>query len=298
MKKTISAMLALLVTAVGMAYGQSKFEEVMSRGSLSGNIQIDAQIYQKDSAIGAQDVPEKFRSNSYAYLQYTNGRFSMGARFEGYFKPMLGYEAAYDGAGIPYYFARFSGNMIDVTVGNFYEQFGSGMLLRAYQDWNLGLDNSIFGARAVVTPTEGITIKGIVGTQRHFWDRQGLIRGIDADLSFNDFIKPMRDWETRIRIGGSFVSKYQDVQDITVAVPNEDGLVYNYSLNLPKKRRFGGRPSEFGKPRFYVQRRICVEGQRPDGRKRLYLQERPGLVVECGLLDARLRHPVVGQECR
>ena len=235
MKKTISAVLAVLfLTAVGTAYGQSKFEEVMSRGVLSGNIQIDAQIYQKDSAIGAQDVPEKFRSNSYAYLQYTNGRFSMGARFEGYFKPMLGYDDRYDGAGVPYYFARFSGNMIDVTVGNFYEQFGSGMLLRAYQDWNLGLDNSIFGARAVVTPTEGITIKGVVGTQRHFWDKQGLIRGIDADLSFNDFIKPMRDWETRIRIGGSFVSKYQESQNIPVSMEGENDTILVYGLNVPQ----------------------------------------------------------------
>ncbi|MDE5606748.1 MAG: hypothetical protein K2I68_05565, partial [Bacteroidales bacterium] len=235
MKKTISAVLAgLLFAAAGTAYGQSKFEEVMSRGALSGNIQIDAQIYQKDSAIGAQDVPEKFRSNSYAYLQYTNGRFSMGARFEGYFKPMLGYDARYDGAGIPYYFARFSGNMIDVTAGNFYEQFGSGMLLRAYQDWNLGLDNSIFGARAIVTPTEGITIKGVVGTQRHFWEKQGLIRGIDADLSFNDFIKPMRDWETRIRIGGSYVSKYQESQNIIKTVPGENDTTLAYTLNLPQ----------------------------------------------------------------
>ncbi|MDE7102878.1 MAG: hypothetical protein K2O46_01335, partial [Bacteroidales bacterium] len=240
MKKTISAVLAgLLFAAAGTAYGQSKFEEVMSKGVLSGNIQIDAQIYQKDSAIGAQDVPEKFRSNSYAYLQYTNGRFSMGARFEGYFKPMLGYDARYDGAGIPYYFARFSGNMIDVTAGNFYEQFGSGMLLRAYQDWNLGLDNSIFGARAIVTPTAGITIKGVVGTQRHFWEKQGLIRGIDADLSFNDFIKPMRDWETRIRIGGSFVSKYQESENIDFTVGEN-----NYRLNLPQNvGAAGGRLS-------------------------------------------------------
>ncbi|MDE6515831.1 MAG: hypothetical protein K2L03_07325, partial [Bacteroidales bacterium] len=240
MKKTISAVLAgLLFAAAGTAYGQSKFEEVMSKGVLSGNIQIDAQIYQKDSAIGAQDVPEKFRSNSYAYLQYTNGRFSMGARFEGYFKPMLGYDARYDGAGIPYYFARFSGNMIDVTAGNFYEQFGSGMLLRAYQDWNIGLDNSIFGARAIVTPTAGITIKGVVGTQRHFWEKQGLIRGIDADLSFNDFIKPMRDWETRIRIGGSFVSKYQESENIDFTVGEN-----NYRLNLPQNvGAAGGRLS-------------------------------------------------------
>ena len=238
MKKTIfvalSCLAACLAATGTSAYGQSGFEEVMNRGSLSGNIQIDAQVYKKDSAIGAQDVPEKFRSNSYAYLQYTNGRFSMGARFEGYFKPMLGYEQAYDGVGVPYYFARFSGNKIDVTAGNFYEQFGSGMLLRAYQDWNLGLDNSIFGARAIITPTEGITIKGLVGTQRHFWDKQGMVRGLDADLSFNDFIKPMQDWETRIRIGGSFISKYQEKQ--AIKTPAFPGVLADtvYPLKVPQ----------------------------------------------------------------
>lgn len=212
---------------------QSKFDEVMSRGVLSGNVQIDAQMYQTDSLIGAEKVDEKFRSNSYAYLQYTNGKFTLGARFEGYFKPMLGYDARYEGAGVPYYFARFSGDIVDVTLGNFYEQFGSGMLLRSYQDWNLGLDNSIFGARAIVTPIDGIVIKGVVGSYRHFWEKQGLIRGIDADFSLNDFIKPMRDWETRIRLGGSFVSKYQAAQTWTIT-ETEGDTTYAYDLATPQ----------------------------------------------------------------
>lgn len=212
---------------------QSKFEEVMARGTLSGNIQLDAQLYFKDSLIGSPEVPEKFRSNSFAYLQYTNGKFTLGARFEGYFKPMLGYDARLDGWGVPYYFARFSGDIIDVTAGSFYEQFGSGMILRSYQDWNLGMDNAISGVRAIIRPYKGITIKGLVGTERHFWDHVGLIRGVDLDLAFNDFIKPMEDWGTRITLGGSFVSKYQADQ-LKLVIDQVGDTYVPYKLTLPK----------------------------------------------------------------
>lgn len=237
LKRLVSVSFLTAVTAFSLASAQSDFEEVLGRGVLSGNIQMDAQMYFKDSLIGSPEVPEQFRSNSFAYLQYTNGKFSMGARFEGYFKPMLGYDARLDGWGVPYYFARFSGDIIDFTAGSFYEQFGSGMILRSYQDWNLGIDNAISGARAIITPTNGITIKGLVGTQRHFWDHVGLIRGLDLNLAFNDFIKPMQDWNTRITLGGSFVSKYQDDElKITIDQTEENGVTQltPYQLTLPK----------------------------------------------------------------
>lgn len=227
-------MVTLSSSLITSLSAQGKFEEVMSKGVLSGNIQIDAQIYQKDSAIGAENVPEKIRSNSFAYLQYTNGKFSVGARFEAYQKAMLGYDARYDGLGVPYYYARFSGDIIDITAGSFYEQFGSGILLRAYQDWNLGLDNSLTGVRAIVTPVKGVTIKGLIGTQRYFWKHEGMVRGVDAELAFNDFIKPMKEWGTRITIGGSFVSKYQEDDNLFIAVINPvDQMVQSYKLNLP-----------------------------------------------------------------
>lgn len=232
-KGLVSAGALLAAGLFSSAAAQSSFEEVMGRGTLSGNVQMDAQMYFKDSLIGSPEVPEQFRSNSYAYLQYTNGKFSLGARFEGYFKPMLGYDARLDGWGVPYYFARFSGDIIDVTVGSFYEQFGSGMILRAYQDWNLGLDNAIRGVRAVVTPTPGITFKGIVGTQRHFWDNVGLVRGLDLNLAFNDFIKPMQNWGTRITLGGSFVSKYQE-SSTQLYIQENGGNLSAYTLNLPE----------------------------------------------------------------
>ncbi|MDE6493895.1 MAG: hypothetical protein K2L50_04875 [Bacteroidales bacterium] len=233
LKALVSVAFLACAGIAATASAQSKFEEVMGRGTLSGNIQIDAQMYFKDSLIGSPEVPEKFRSNSFAYLQYTNGKFTLGARFEGYFKPMLGYDDRLDGWGVPYYFARFSGDIIDITAGSFYEQFGSGMILRSYQDWNLGIDNAISGVRAIIRPYKGITIKGLVGTERHFWDYVGLVRGVDLDLAFNDMIKPMEDWGTRITLGGSFVSKYQEEQTITAMRQEDDGM-HTYKVSVPK----------------------------------------------------------------
>jgi hypothetical protein len=38
--------------------------------------------------------------------------------------------------------------MVGVTIGNFYDQFGSGMIFRAYEERQLGIDNSLDGIKA------------------------------------------------------------------------------------------------------------------------------------------------------
>jgi hypothetical protein len=204
--------------------------DAIGGGTVTGAVHIDAQIYQKDSAIGAEEVEEKFRSNSFATILYNNGGFSAGMRFEAYNPAMLGYDARYNNkAGVANYFARHTSNFVDVTAGTFYEQFGSGLILRSYQDWNLGMDNSILGVNVAIRPTSGITIKALAGTQRYFWENKGMIRGTDAEFAFNEFVKSMQEWETRITLGGSFVSKFQSSEDI----PNWGSNDTMYLLNLP-----------------------------------------------------------------
>ncbi|MDR0619325.1 MAG: DUF6029 family protein [Bacteroidales bacterium] len=224
---------ALSFTAIAVAQ-ENKFAAILGGGTISGGVQIDAQVYQKDTAIGAQDVDEKFRTNSFANIQYINGGFSAGMRIEAYIPQMLGYDARYSAkkAGIANYFARYGNDFVDVTAGTFYEQFGSGLILRSYQDWNLGMDNSILGARAVVTPYSGITLKGIVGTERYFWEYKGMVRGGDMELSLNDMITPMQDMNTRITLGGSFVSKYQKSEDVYRVDTSGNVNVLNLPANV------------------------------------------------------------------
>jgi hypothetical protein len=182
---------------------------------VNGNFQMDAQYYRVDSAIGALPVPEKMQMNSWTNVTYSAGKFNAGLRFETYLNPINGYDPRYQGTGIPYWFVDYKTGQFQVTAGKIYEQFGSGMIFRTYEEHNLGYDNSLNGIRVKFNPVKGVELKGIYGTQRYFWDQgPGIVRGADADFNLNDLITAWEGSKLRIRLGGSFVSKYQADEDI------------------------------------------------------------------------------------
>ena len=195
-----------------------------SSGRLSGNFMLNAQVYRADSLIGAPKVEEKMLSNSYANLRYDLGNFSAGLRYEGYLNTLQGIDPKYDGVGIPYIFADYQTEDLGFTVGSFYEQFGSGILLRAWEDKDLGVDNSLNGIRVRSTPVAGIRITGLVGKQRHFSGLgPGLVRAVDGEISLNDLVKSWNEKATRFTLGGSFVSKYQKDEDPIYKLPENVG---------------------------------------------------------------------------
>ncbi|GAB4329586.1 MAG: hypothetical protein Kow00127_21960 [Bacteroidales bacterium] len=193
-------------------------------GRVSGNLQTDVQIYQEDATLGITDSTlnyKKFGMNGFANILYSNGDFNAGMRFEGFLNPMVGFDPRYEGVGVPYWFAGYKLGTLELTGGHFYEQFGSGLILRSWEEWTLGYDNNIYGFRARFTPTRGITIKGLVGVQRYFWepyepDNRGIVRGADGDFYLNDFIPSLADKKLKINLGGSFVSRYQKAGEMTI----------------------------------------------------------------------------------
>ena len=196
----------------------------LNNGEIHGNFQLDAQYYNPDSAIGAQKVPEKFLMNSFTNLIYTNGDFSAGVRFESYLNTMLGFDPRYKGTGFPYKFATFNRDNFSITVGNYYEQFGSGMIFRSYEERGLGYDNAMEGVRVKYTLFKGIHIKGIIGKQRYYFDRgKGIVRGIDGEAALNELFAKLAENKTKIFFGGSFVSKYEVDQDPIYVLPENVG---------------------------------------------------------------------------
>ncbi|MGE5383168.1 MAG: DUF6029 family protein [Omnitrophica WOR_2 bacterium] len=212
MRNLYTAVCILVMLTSGKAYAQD-----LLQGKVSGNLQLDAQIYQPDSAIGAYEVSEKLLMNSFANVLYSQGHFNAGLRFESYLNPIQGFDKRYKGTGVPYWFASWEKESFGITVGHFYEQFGSGMTLRSYEERNLGYDNAIEGARVIFRPYQGITIKGLIGKQRFFWETgPGIVRGIDGELSVNDLCSKIPTDLPRITLGGSFVSKYEPSADILI----------------------------------------------------------------------------------
>lgn len=203
------------------SYAQT--EQVLQ--SVTGNFQIDAANYQKDTAIGADPGKEVFRYNAFGNINYTQGNFSAGFRYESYNPPLLGYLPGYKGSGIPYRYARYKHKDIDITVGNFYEQFGSGIALRAYENRGLLYDNAFDGMRVVFMPHKAITLKGLVGKQRTYFSLSpGVVRGFDGEVNIMElFDSILGNSKTKVIIGGSFVSKYQSDQDPSLVLPENVG---------------------------------------------------------------------------
>lgn len=189
------------------------------QGQLSGNVQLLFQQYNEDTIIDAVVPPEQTGFNAFGNLIYTRGKVSTGIRFESYLPAVQGYPGRFKGSGIGYRFARYNGGMFDLTVGNFYEQFGSGMVFRTYEERDLGIDNAMDGVRVILRPMDGVTLKGIYGRQRLEFDSRlingdGVIRGFDAEVILNDLIPSWAEKDLKLAFGGSFVSKYQQGTDI------------------------------------------------------------------------------------
>ena len=177
-------------------------------GVLSGGFQSDTQWYQDDQAIRAFAPREKLASNNYLKVDYAINNFTFGIRYEAYLPPLLGYQQQYEGTGITNKYASFHNDILEVTAGNFYEQFGSGLILRTYEERQLGVDNSLDGFRVKISPVEGVDLTGVYGKQRKFFEPgNGTVRGIDGNIHINKIF----NWENSpfVGVGISAVSKYE-----------------------------------------------------------------------------------------
>jgi hypothetical protein len=211
----------------------SSYSQNANSGEIHGNFETTAGRYYPDVAIGADTVDEKVLMNGYANINYSYGNFlTAGIRYESYLNALQGYPVGYKGNGIPYRYVSYKQDELEVTVGNYYEQFGNGLIFRSYEERALGLDNVMDGIRLRYRPYRGIYLKGLVGKQRlYFSQGPGIIRGADGEIQMNELFAKWNETKTRISIGGSFVSKYQIDQDPTYNLPKNVGAAAG-RLNL------------------------------------------------------------------
>jgi hypothetical protein len=214
MKKVSTAIALLIISTFSLA------AQDFTGGRISGNFQLDAQSYAKDSLIGADEVPEQVLAQGYLNLLYQAGNFEAGIRYENYMNPILGFDSRLQDQGIAYRFASYKSDFIDLTAGDFYEQFGSGMIFRAYEERALGFDNAVDGVRVKLRPANGVEITGLLGKQRVFWKKSdGIIRGGDINIFLNDLIPGIMPDDYFFGLGGSVVSRYQQDRNSQLILP-------------------------------------------------------------------------------
>ena len=231
MKRIAIAALGVFLFTAGWSQEQSSNGD--SKGQMHGNVQVLFQNYNPDEAIGAQVPDAKAAMNTFGNFTYTYGQFTAGVRFESYQNAILGFPNRFKGSGIGSRYIRYNADNLDITVGNFYEQFGNGLSFRTYWEPNLGIDNAMDGVRIIYKPFKGLALKAVYGQQRYDFDSRiingaGIVRGIDGEVSLNELVKPWADKPLKVTLGGSFVSKYQSGEtferDSTVFIlPNNVG---------------------------------------------------------------------------
>ena len=118
---------------------------------------------------------------------------------------------------------------MELTVGDYYEQFGSGFVLRTYEERSLGIDNALRGARINYKPVDGIVLKALTGKQRRYWHHNdALVSGVDMEVGLEQFIKSLQSHDMYITLGGSWVNKHENPDDDPIFVD------VTHNLRFPK----------------------------------------------------------------
>ncbi len=198
--------------------------------TVSGSVMSDILIPETDRAIGTESTNDWAQTNTYADVSLMSEYVDAGARFEFTQFPLPGYEKDFKGWGVPNLYVKGKYKWAELTAGTFYEQFGSGFILRTYEERSLGVDNALLGGRLVLRPIDGLTIKALCGEQRHYWGlSHSVVSGADVELNLDAWVKALSEKNIRLMIGASWVNKYEKDEDIL----DIDGSDV-YRLNLPK----------------------------------------------------------------
>lgn len=164
------------------------------KGVLSGNFRSIVQGYDRDDRIGAStEVYKKHKSSADAwlFLNYNLKDYSFSLRYDMFNNsPLMNPQGVYNKQGIGFWQVSKTFGGLNFTAGYFYDQFGSGMIFRAYEERTLGLDYAVQGVR-VKYNFKNLALKAFAGQQKgniFTGDRFGVspeaLKGINAEYAF------------------------------------------------------------------------------------------------------------------
>ena len=204
-------------------------------GYLTGSLESNNHVYVEDVATGffpSNQVQLKdgnvFATNDYLKLDYYRDRLAAGMQLEGYFPSLVGYPSILKKMALSNLYVTWRDRSYSVTAGTFYDQFGSGLLFRSWEDRMLGLNNALVGARATYNFEDMVAVKAMWGVPRlgtgvkeDGFFGLGLtktwIGGADVSLSLSDMIGMDN---MLLSVEGSLLAKHENVG----AVDKENGF--------------------------------------------------------------------------
>lgn len=179
---------------------------------------------------------------------------------EAYAPVLVGYPSTLKGASLSNYYISWTDDSFSVTAGTFYDQFGSGLLFRSWEDRALGQNNALTGARITWHYDDIVTVKALWGMPRYgmkFSDTQ--VKGADASFAISN----LADWDnTYLAVEGSILSRYEelDAKRLTDGCdPNSTG--WSARANLESHGFFLKAEYVDGGQKYYYNTAYAGDGQ-------------------------------------
>lgn len=191
MKKSIAFLTFIIVFANNFAFAQ---------GQLSGDLMMNVNFFQRDTNINAANNPlyDNYLSGGEAWLRlrYYNKGFTATIRADAFHNSnRYNPTQALTGYGIGAWTLSKELDKLTITAGYIYDQIGSGILFRSYENRGLLIDNALVGIHLKYALNDQITLKGFTGQSKFIFDRyKPVIKGanIEGNFSIGDkaFIVP------------------------------------------------------------------------------------------------------------
>lgn len=199
--KYIILLFALVIGCLQPLHAQQK-------NSLSIGFESNSQFYTDDNKTGTSLSSNKFRSNNYLKVDYSTSKFLFGIQLEGYeSKALLNYSTNLDQTNFSSYYAGFKSDLLEVRLGYFYEQFGSGLILRSWEDRQLGINNSLRGIKVKFQPKSYLEIISFYAKQKEgFHVSDGNIFGLNKEININEILNTN---QFSFNLGFSYVGRSQ-----------------------------------------------------------------------------------------
>ncbi len=235
-------MLLVLMGTCNWALGQSKDSD---KGQFSGNLLMTYQKYIRDDSIGANTKVYKENTASadaWLFMQYRIKGYSFILRYDAFNNsPLLDPQDAYTNHGVGFWQINKSVDKLDITMGSFYDQFGTGILFRAYEQRQIGIDYAIQGMRLKYNINDKWAIKGFAGNQKgNIKNRFGYANQVISGLNVEGNLDLGKDSKYgALQVGASGVNRTLDRETMDRLV----GTINTYDLAdrfYPKYNVYGG----------------------------------------------------------
>ncbi len=174
--------------------------------NLTSSYESYSAYYVDDSKTGDFSYDDRFRSNNYLNFKSRTGKYwNFELQIESYLPTsLLNYSPNFKDTGISTFKVEYNKKDLNILFGNFYEQFGSGMILRSWEDRSLGINNSLRGLNVKYRLNDEINFTTLVGNQKKgFKYSKGFIVGFDSEFDISKFLKN----NSTILLGLSYVGR-------------------------------------------------------------------------------------------